>query len=261
MRPAYDNHCVTFAERFLEQAALQDISISSLDGQNEQISPTEILQLLDFFPNEKGVSMEAQFINFHAEPLKFLANNSSTITEEIHRRGARDDVRDARAANGGGQNDFVRTGLQELFLGARLLASSDYPKVAVQIPSGQRDENIERILREDCRQHLRAFGSRSDQRFFLGGASFDKKVTRRFGHGQAVIGHVHHNKRKPVCGKIVRKNLSDPAETTNDRVLADAFDLTALFEFSKDFQNFSFCNETNNFADDENHGGGAANDD
>jgi len=52
----------------------------------------------------------------------------------------------------------------------------------------------------------------------------------------------------------VRQNLSDPAVATNDRVPADAFDLTALFEFSNDFQNFSFCNETNDFTDDENDG-------
>ena len=66
---------------------------------------------------------------------------------------------------------------------------------------------------------------------------------------------------KPVCGEIVRKNLPDPAIATNDRVLADTFDLTALFEFSNDFQYFSFCNETNDFADDKNDGAGAANDD
>jgi hypothetical protein len=38
MRPTYDDHCVAVAARFLEQVASQDISISSLDGQNEQIS-------------------------------------------------------------------------------------------------------------------------------------------------------------------------------------------------------------------------------
>ena len=131
MRPAYDDHCVAFAQRFLEKAVLQDSSIGSLDGQDEQISFGEVLQFLDFFPNKKCMSMQAQFINFHTEPLKFLTNNPPTITEEFHCRGSRDEVRDARAANGGRQNNFVRTSLQKLFLGAGLLASGDYQKVAV----------------------------------------------------------------------------------------------------------------------------------
>jgi hypothetical protein len=38
MRPTQDDHRVTFAERFLEKAAFQDISIGALNGQDKQIS-------------------------------------------------------------------------------------------------------------------------------------------------------------------------------------------------------------------------------
>jgi hypothetical protein len=41
--PAYDDHGVAFAERFLEKTASQYASIGSLDGQNQQISFGEIL--------------------------------------------------------------------------------------------------------------------------------------------------------------------------------------------------------------------------
>jgi hypothetical protein len=108
---------------------------------------------------------------------------------------------------------------------------------------------------------IRAFGSGSDQRFFLGGATFDKKVTRSFGHGQTIVIHIHDDKRKPIGGQIVRQNLPNPSVATNDGVLADPLDLTALFEFSKDFQDFSLCNETNDLADHENDGAGTADND
>ena len=77
---------------------------------------------------------------------------------------------------------------------------------------------------------------------------------------EAAVVEIDHDEWKLRGGEFVGQDLPDPPVAADDGVVVDDIHLLAFSEFSNGFHNFSFSDKSDDFADYEDHGARARDD-
>ncbi len=159
-----------------------------------------------------------------------------------------------------GKHDAVGAGLNELALRGGRFAARDDRQTAVQAARAERNEDVGRVIRQDCRQRPRPRNPGAAKNVLVRGVALQAQETQIARGGHAAVAALDDHEVGLSRLKLARQHLADAAVAANDDVIGEVLDFLLHAAGPKKLLELAGGDELNERAGQEDHARAAGDD-